>query len=78
MRAGEARRGWTPEEDSELRALAEQTLNGRRLRGWREAPRGRLHAFARKHGRTYAAVKMRAKRLSARSYLKAEGHPHAD
>ena len=78
MRPGESRRGWTPAEDRELRALAEQTLNGRRLRGWREAPRGRLHAFARKHGRTYAAVKMRATRLRARSYLKAEGPPDAD
>lgn len=78
MRAGETLRGPSPEEDSELRAIAEQTLNGRRLRGWREAPRGRLHAFARKHGRTLAAVKMRAKRISARSHLKPEGHPHAD
>ena len=78
MRPGETRRGWTPEEDTELRAIAEQTLNGRRLRGWREEPRGRLHAFARKHGRTYAAVKMRAKRISAQSYLKTEGHTYAD
>lgn len=78
MRAGESRRAWTPAEDSELRAIADQTLTGRRLRGWREHPRGRLHAFARKHGRTVAAVKMRAKRIAARSYLKAEGHPYAD
>ena len=70
MKPGETRRPWTGEEDAELRAIADQTLNGRRLRGWREEPRGRLHAFARKHGRTYAAVKMRAKRLSARSYFK--------
>ncbi len=77
MRPGETRRAWTPAEDSELRTIADQTLYGRRLRGWRAAPRGRLAAFARKHGRTLAAVKMRATRLSARSYWKAAG-PDAD
>ena len=68
MKAGEPRRPWTPEEDAELRTIAEETFNGRRLRGGREKPAGRLHAFAVQHGRTYAAVKMRAKRIAARSY----------
>lgn len=69
MKRGEKRRHWTPEEDAELQEIADQTLNGRRLRGWRDQPLGRLAQFARKHGRTLAAVKMRATRIEARSYL---------
>ena len=72
MRPSARRRAWTPAEDRELRALAAQTLSGRRLRGWRDAPRGRLALFAAKTGRTVAAVKMRAKRIAARSYRKAD------
>ena len=63
------KRKWTPAEDAELRAIAEETLNGRRLRGWRDKPMGRLAMFAAKHGRTLAAVKMRAKRMGYHSYF---------
>ena len=65
-----SKRPWTPEEDAELRALADETRNGRLLKGWRDQPRGRLALFAAKHGRTVAAVKMRAKRIGAKSYFK--------
>ena len=64
MKRGEKKRGWTPEEDRELREIAAQNLNGRIMRG-----NSRLHQFALKHGRTLASVKMRAKRIKARSYL---------
>ena len=70
MKPGEQRRSWTEDEDRELREIAAYTLNHRRRRGYRESPAGRLRAFALKHGRTEAAVKMRAKRIAARSYWK--------
>lgn len=64
------KRPWTKAEDEELQALADETLNGRRVKGWRDHPRGRYYIFSVRHGRTLAAVKMRAKRLGAKSYLK--------
>lgn len=70
MKLGEERRLWTPEQDAELREIATETLENKRLRGWRDRPMGRLQQFAVKHGRTLAAVKMRAKRIKARSYWK--------
>lgn len=61
---------WTASEDEELQAIAAETYEGKRLRGWRDKPLGRYAMFARKHGRTVAAVTMRAKRLGAKSYYK--------
>ena len=75
MKRGEKRRIWTPEEDAELVAIAAETLNGRRLRGWRDKPLGRYQQFAVKHGRTLGAVKARAKRIGAQSYLKWQPTP---
>ena len=62
-------RPWTPEEDAELKALAKQSLQHGILRGSRTRSASRIIKFAKKHGRTVAAVKMRAKRIAARSYL---------
>ena len=61
---------WTASEDAELRALAAETRNDKRLRGWRDKPLGRYAVFAQHHGRTLAAVKMRALRVGVRSYCK--------
>lgn len=59
---------WTEAEDAELRLIAAETYEGKRLRGWKDKPRGRYAVFAQHHGRTLAAVKMRAKRLGVKSY----------
>ena len=61
---------WTASEDEELRALAAETYEGKRLRGWRDKPLGRYAVFAQRHGRSHAAVRMRAKRVGVRSYCK--------
>lgn len=70
MKAGETTRRWTPEEDAELQALAEETYNTG-LKRWRgRQDYGRLGDFARKHGRTVQATFKRAQRIAARSYAR--------
>ena len=64
------RRRWTPEEDAELEQVAAQTLKYGPRRGRWGRSLGALTQFAQKHGRTLAAVKMRAKRKGFRSYDK--------
>ena len=60
---------WTAElKMQSCEAIAAETYEGKRLRGWRDKPRGRYAMYAQKHGRTLAAVKMRAKRLGVKSY----------
>ena len=59
-------RAWTAEEDRKLAEIVEQNRQ-RIIRGSRQYPAGRLKQFALMHGRTYAAVKMRAKRMGLRS-----------
>ncbi len=61
---------WTEAEERELQKIADSTLNGRRLRGWRDNPLGRLALFANKYGRSHDAVLKKAQRLKARSYVK--------
>ena len=61
------KRRWTPEEDAELKQIAAYTLRHGRRRG-RPGEPDTLVQFAQKHGRTLAAVKMRAKRKGFYSY----------
>ena len=62
------KREWTEEEIKMLSQAAFDNSEYGALRGLRGHDSGRLHAVARKLGRTYASVKMKAKRLEAASY----------